>query len=70
MEDPECTQEVLSEHKDARSNPKCLTYGINHSLLPEKYCDLVVSPDEATCIRSMQEDRQDSAKTKQPNNEN
>ena len=48
---PEALKERISKKKDARSNlfetaSTCLKYGIDHSLLPEIYCNLVVSPDE------------------------
>ena len=63
----EAFKKQIGESKDAHSNlfetaRTCLKYGINHSWLPEIYCDLVVSPDEKT--HSKHEDRRDLTKLK------
>ena len=63
----EALKKQIGESKDAHSNlfetaRTCLKYGIDHNLLPEIYCDLVVSPDERTHIFSMPEVRRDLTK--------
>ena len=63
----EALKKQIGESKDAHSNlfetaRTCLKYGIDHNLLPEIYCDLVVSPEEKTHIYSMPEVRRDLTK--------
>ena len=65
----EAFKKQIGESKDAHSNlfetaRTCLKYGINHSLLPEIYCDLVVPPDEKTHIYLRHEVRRDLTKLK------
>ena len=63
----EALKKQVGESKNAHSNlfetaRTCLEYGLDHNLLPEIYCDLVVSPDEKTHIYSMPEVRRDLTK--------
>ena len=71
----EALKKQRDESKEAYSNlfetaRTCLTYGINHSRLPEIYCDLVVSPDEKTHVYLMHEVRRDLTKLKPINSKN
>ena len=52
----------MSQVAHVSSGGSGLKYGIDHNLLPEMYCDSVVSPDEKTHIYSMSEVRRDLTK--------